>query len=316
MNGHALRSIFVSVLGILGGLGAAFLLALLVAVGAGADERGATVALWLLLPGWAGFSYVFLRNRKLKPVLERVLLTLALEAFAFPLAGMAFAALLWIRTFDPVGEQTVVMGQATGLIFGGLAVILGAGLVALAVGGLTFLLFLLLKFNLVHVGRAIGLEAQRRMGEGMVGLLILVAALGVLVAPGVTPAQTIREDAPSTEGTLPGVWTQPFYCPCLRAALFINHAEQGALRSLLRLDRFKDRLLAVFGLGTSREAPALRAARRLLESYVFSTGNPNLRVGELRDLGEEVEGEIVTHSQELVERLRVDKRTGALWAVR
>lgn len=310
------RSILVYVLGIFGGLGAALLLALLVAIGIGADDRGATVALWLFLPGWAGFSYVFLRDRQLKPLLERILLTLALEAFAFPVAGMVFAGLLWARTFDPVGEQTVVMGQATGLIFGGFGVVLGAGLIALAVGGLSFLLFLLLKFNLVHVGRAIGLEAQRRMGEGMVGLLILGVILGALVIAGAAPAQTIPEGAPPTAGPLPGVWTQPFYCPCLRAALFINHAEQGALSALLRLDRFKDRLLAVLGLSAPREAPTLRATRRLLESYVFSTGNPNLRVGQLRDLGEEVEGEIITHSQELVERVRVDKRTGALWAIR
>jgi len=312
MRWHA---ILLYVVGIVGALGAALLLAILVGLGIGADDRGAIVALSLFLPGWAGFGYFFLRQRELKRLLERVALTLALEAFAFPLAGAVFALLLWARTFDPVGEQTVVMGQATGLILGGFWVVLTAGLVALAVGGLSFLLFLLLKFNLVHVGRAVSLEAQRWVSGGTAAGLVLAGVLSVLVSVGSAPAQTARPDA-SAQQSLPGVWTQPFYCPCLRAALFINDAEKGALGAVLRLDRFKDRVLSVVGLGPRREDPALRAARRLLDSYVFSTGNPNLRVGGLRDLGEEVEGAIVAHSGELVERLRVDKRTGALWVVR
>lgn len=61
--------------------------------------------------------------------------------------------------------QTTVMGQVAGLLFGSLGAVLAGGLVALTLGGLCFLLFLLLKFNLVRVGRAISLEAQRRMGE-------------------------------------------------------------------------------------------------------------------------------------------------------
>lgn len=309
-------SILVYLLGIVGGLGGAILLALLIGVGIGADERGATLALWLLLPGWAGFSYLFLRQRELKRLLERVLLTLAVEAFALPLAGIIFAVLLWTRMFDPVGEQTTVMGQATGVILGGVGVVLAGGLVALTVGGLSFLLFLLLKFNLVHVGRAIGLEAQRRIGEAKVTPLILVGILGALLFLGPALAQTTPSSAPPPEPSFPGMWAQPFYCPCLGAALFINHVEQASLGALLRLDRFREGLLAVIGLRAPREARALRAARRVLDSYVFSTGNPNLRVGGLRDLGEEVEGEIVTHSRELVERLRVDKRTGGLRAVR
>lgn len=130
------------------------------------------------------------------------------------------------------------------------------------------------------------------------------------------PGQPMPPMLRTAEPPLQGVWTTPFYCPMLRAAVFIAHTERGILGALLRLHRFKDRLLAGLGLGTRREAVALQAARQLLESYVFSTGNPYLQVGALRDLGEEVEGEIVTHGQELVERLRVDTRTGALWAVR
>lgn len=163
-----LLGIVMVLLGIVGALGAAVLLALLVGIGLGADARGASIALWLVLPAWVGFSVCFLWSfwrRELKRLLERVLLTLALEAFAFPLAALVFAVFLWGRTFEPVGEQTIVMGQTAGLLLGSLGVILAGGLVALALGGLSFLLFLLLKFNLVHVGRAISLEAKRWMGE-------------------------------------------------------------------------------------------------------------------------------------------------------
>ncbi len=155
------------------------------------------------------------------------------------------------------------------------------------------------------------------MRERPVAALILVlATFGTLGSLALAAAQTMPMDSQSSEAPLPGVWAQPFYCPMVRAAVFIDHAEKGALGALLRLDRFKDRLLAVFGVSTKHEAPALRASRRLLESYVFSTGNPNLRVGALRDVGDEVEGEITTHNQEPVERLRIDKRTGAVRAVR
>jgi len=310
------RSTFIYLLGGVAGLVATFLLVLFVALATGADGRGGSLALWLFVPVWGGFGYFFLRERELKRLLERILITLALEAFALPLAGLLFALLLWIRAFDPVGEQTVVMGQATGLLLGALGVILGTGIIALSVGGLGFLLFLLLKFNLVHLGRAVKLEAQRRIDERPVVALILVGTLGVLFAIGSARAQASLVGAAPSEPPFSGIWTQPFYAPCVRAALFINHAERGALSALLPLDRLKDRLLGVVGLGTTRETPSLRASRRLLESYVFSTGNPNLRVGGLLDLGEAVDGEIVTHAGDLVERLRVDKRTGALWGVR
>ncbi len=225
------RSTLVYLIGTVGALGAAFLLALLVAIGMGADERGGTVALWLVLPAWVSFGYVFFLQRELKRLLERVLLTLALEAFALPLAGLAFAGLLWVRSFDPVGEQTVVMGQATGLIVGGLGVVLGTGLVAVVVGGLSVLLFLLLKFNLVHVGRAISLEARRWMGEGTVVPLILVGILGVLFIVGAAPAQTSLPGTPPTERRFPGIWTQPFYCPCLAGGpLYQPHRAGGARR--------------------------------------------------------------------------------------
>src|SRR5919108_4042278 len=102
---RVLLAIIMGLLGIVGALAAAVLLVLLVGVGMGADARGATVALWLVLPPWAGFGLFFLWvfwRRDLKRFLERILLTLALVAFALPLAGVSFAMLLWARTFVPV----------------------------------------------------------------------------------------------------------------------------------------------------------------------------------------------------------------------
>lgn len=299
----------------LGGLGTAVLVGLFVTVALGCGELGVKAGLLTTLPAWIGFGYFFLRHREVKLMLERILLTFTLIAFTLPLAGLLYAIVVWLREFDPIGEQTVVTGNALGLIFGSLLVVLGTALVAFAVGGLSLLVFLLLKFNLVHIGRFLRLEAERKVAEGRVAAVILVAALGAAGLIGARPDAAAQPPEMKTANAgPPGVWAEPFSCPMLKAASFINAAERGILAAILPLDRSKDALLGVLGLAQVREAPALRAARQRLESYVFATGNPNLRVGELSDLGDYVEGGIVTHSGELVWRLRVHKRTGTIWA--
>ena len=325
---------------IVGGLGAAVLLALLVGIGMGADELGATVALGLFLPAWAGFFLLFflwfLWHRELKRLLEGVLLTLAFEAFAFPLAGLGFAADHYERTVYLAGDQTIVWGNLVGVMLGGLWVVLGGMAVALTIGGLSFLLFLLLKFNLLHAGHPRSLAASRRMGR-MVRPLLLLGVLAGLLSTGMAFGQTTPQGTPRQE-PLPGITVAPIPCPIMkvftRGSMFLDYTEKGTLGMVVRMERFKNGLLAGLGLSspsidgfkkailaglglaTSREDPALQAARQRLESYLRSTGNPNLQVGKLRDLGQELEGEIVTHSQELVERLRIDKRTGGLRVVR
>jgi len=135
-------------------------------------------------------------------------------------------------------------------------------------------------------------------------LLVLIVGYGAAQVGGLwqtTPGES-----------LPGMQIGPPFCPCLRAAMFINQAEKGILRALLRLDQFRQGLLVAVGLAERREDPWQAAARRILRAYVQSTGNPNIAVGQLRDRGTDVEGEIVTHDGELVEKLLVDKQTGLI----
>lgn len=351
------------VLAIVGALGAAVLLVFLVGIAVGAGERGAIFAFWTLLPGWAGFSFFFILSflwqRRLKQLLERILFILALEAFAFPLAGMAFLASYFDRAITLAGDQTVVWANVVGAMMGGLGVVAAGLLVALAVGGPLFLVFLLLRFSLTPAWRAPRLEALRResMAESTLDvegrlrigrtaqLLILLAVLGGIFSVGMVsvqlPPRRVSEAAiyggPLPMGVLPG-WTtgddppspeplsgiiaagpmedmMPMMTLLIRANRFFKYTELAGLGVLFRMDRFKKDLRASFGLGPSRKDAALQMARQLLESYLFSTGNPNLRVGSVQDVGPEIEGEIVTHSQEVVERIRVDTRTGALRAV-
>ncbi|MBI4381843.1 MAG: hypothetical protein HY574_11725 [candidate division NC10 bacterium] len=147
--------------GILGGLVAAVLIGVLAGLAAGAGETGARIALWVILLAWAGFAFLFCRHRDFKRTAESMCLTIALAAFALPISGFAFTFLLWAQYFDPVGDQTQVMGNAAGLLLGGGGMLLGLLLLGAVLGGLGFLLFLLLKSNLAHVGRALTLEAQR-----------------------------------------------------------------------------------------------------------------------------------------------------------
>lgn len=51
-------------------------------------------------------------------------------------------------------------------------------------------------------------------------------------------------------------------------------------------------------------------AKELLENYVQSTRNPNLKLGKIEDKGNFFEAEIQTKDGSLVDRIIVDKRTG------
>jgi hypothetical protein len=56
-------------------------------------------------------------------------------------------------------------------------------------------------------------------------------------------------------------------------------------------------------------------AREILENYLSSSRNPNLKLGEIRDLGHAFEAEIVTKDDSLVDKILVDKRTGSMDSV-
>lgn len=51
-------------------------------------------------------------------------------------------------------------------------------------------------------------------------------------------------------------------------------------------------------------------AREVLENYLSSTRNPNLKLGDIKDTGDVFEAEILTKDNSLVDRVLVDKRTG------
>jgi hypothetical protein len=56
-------------------------------------------------------------------------------------------------------------------------------------------------------------------------------------------------------------------------------------------------------------------ARALLENYLQSMRNPNLKLGEIKDLGDGFEAEILTTDNSLVDKIMVDKKTGWMRSV-
>jgi hypothetical protein len=56
-------------------------------------------------------------------------------------------------------------------------------------------------------------------------------------------------------------------------------------------------------------------AKEILENYLKSTRNPNLKLGEIKDKGTVFEAEIVTMENSLVDKLLVDKNTGWLRSI-
>ena len=53
-------------------------------------------------------------------------------------------------------------------------------------------------------------------------------------------------------------------------------------------------------------------AKAMVENYLKSTGNPNLKLGDIKDEGQYFEADIVTKDNSLVDKLLVDKDTGAM----
>jgi hypothetical protein len=53
----------------------------------------------------------------------------------------------------------------------------------------------------------------------------------------------------------------------------------------------------------------------MAENYLQSTGNPNLKLGDIKDEGRYFEADIVTRDNSLVDKLLVDKKTGEMRSV-
>jgi hypothetical protein len=53
-------------------------------------------------------------------------------------------------------------------------------------------------------------------------------------------------------------------------------------------------------------------AKAILENYLKSTSNPNLKLGKIQDKGDAFEGDILTQNGSLVDKILVSKDTGAM----
>jgi hypothetical protein len=53
-------------------------------------------------------------------------------------------------------------------------------------------------------------------------------------------------------------------------------------------------------------------ARSMVENYLHSTGNPNLKLGKITDDGSSFEADIVTKDNSMVDKILVDKNSGAM----
>jgi len=58
-----------------------------------------------------------------------------------------------------------------------------------------------------------------------------------------------------------------------------------------------------------------REAKGILENYLNSMRNPNLKLGKINDMGNTFEAEILTKDNSLVDRVLVDKYTGWMRSV-
>ena len=69
-----------------------------------------------------------------------------------------------------------------------------------------------------------------------------------------------------------------------------------------------------YGYGPQYQQPqkpmTKKDAEMLVQDFLKSTGNPNLKLGNIKDEGSAYEVEIVTKGNSLVDRILVDKRTG------
>ncbi len=56
----------------------------------------------------------------------------------------------------------------------------------------------------------------------------------------------------------------------------------------------------------------MKDAKAMMENYVKSTRNPNLKLGKIKDKGDAFEAEVVTKSNALVDKIFIDKKTGRM----
>jgi hypothetical protein len=74
------------------------------------------------------------------------------------------------------------------------------------------------------------------------------------------------------------------------------------------------------GRGYGRQYPArgktidAKEAAAMMNDYLKSSRNPNLKLGKIKDVGNTFEAEILTKKNDLVDKVLIDKRTGQIWS--
>jgi hypothetical protein len=56
----------------------------------------------------------------------------------------------------------------------------------------------------------------------------------------------------------------------------------------------------------------IKEAKAMMEDYLKSTWNPNLKPGKIKDKGDAFEAEVVTKSNALVDKILINKQTGRM----
>lgn len=56
----------------------------------------------------------------------------------------------------------------------------------------------------------------------------------------------------------------------------------------------------------------MKDAKAMMEDYLRSTRNPNLKLGKIKDKGTAFEAEVLTKNNALVDRVLIDKQTGLM----
>jgi hypothetical protein len=114
----------------------AILLAVLGGLVVGGGSQAGHVSLWLMLLGWIASLILFVMAPTVRRAAGRACLTIGLESFALPVAGMIFSMVVAAKSYPTSGSQAAQSGAALGAIIGG-----GAVTVALGIFGFFFGLF-------------------------------------------------------------------------------------------------------------------------------------------------------------------------------
>jgi len=99
---------------------------------------------------------------------------------------------------------------------------------------------------------------------------------------------------------------QGWYCPWMGQGGPMHRGMGRGMGQGMRC-----RMMGGGGMSLNKGQPVTKdQAKQLLEDYVGSANNPNLKLGEITEKGDVFEATIVTKDGSLVEKIQVDKNSG------